>query len=349
MEIKFLNVGCGDGIYIRFLGDDGLFHNVFIDGGTEKGDIYLTTLKKEIKALKERNENIDLWIITHIDNDHIGGLLRFIKDKVLFAQIDFTKTRFWFNYSNWDYDTGIKIDNFKSVKQGITLRNFLNKNALLSQFITDELQLVNFYGAKFSILSPNRENLEALIRKWKKAETKIVEKETSVHKASIQNDYAVKIADFELSEIELDKSPENASSIALILEYKNKKILLLADSHPLVLENSLLKLGYTKENKLSIEYMQVSHHGSKLNTTDGLLELIECNNFVVSGDGYNKYSLPNKKTFARIIRHNSPKPIRFFITQKNDLTASIFNVDDGTLNATLEFPMPGSNALVFNL
>ena len=29
-------------------------------------------------------ESIDLWVITHIDNDHIGGLYNFINDTEFF-------------------------------------------------------------------------------------------------------------------------------------------------------------------------------------------------------------------------------------------------------------------------
>ena len=105
LTIKFLSVGCGDGFSIRFRGDDHLFYNILIDGGVEKGNIYLETLRREIEEIMHRGECIDLWIITHIDDDHIGGILRFIKDKTLAQNVDLSKTSFWYNYSNYDYYT----------------------------------------------------------------------------------------------------------------------------------------------------------------------------------------------------------------------------------------------------
>lgn len=349
MEIKFLDVGCGDGIYIRFLGSDDRFHNIIIDGGTEKGDIYFKTLRKEINEIKERNEIIDLWVITHIDDDHIGGLLRLIKDEPLIIEIDLSKTMFWFNYSNWDYDTGIKKTNLKSVRQGIRLRDHLKSNSHVTEFITDDMEKVDFFGLKILILSPNLEAFSELISTWEKEEVKIITRKAALHKTSRANDYNIKVEEFDLSTNETDKSVENQSSIAMLIEFKNKRIMLSSDSNPSVLINSLKKLGYTEEDKLSVEYMQVPHHGSKFNTSDQLLKLINCANYIVSADGFNKDNLPNKKTLARIIKQNFGKLVNLYFTQKNDLTNSIFEVDKEIKNIAVHFPTPGSNGLLFNL
>ncbi|MES2138274.1 MAG: hypothetical protein V4511_01100 [Bacteroidota bacterium] len=48
LEIKFLQTGCGDAIKIRFLGNDNQYRNILIDGGTDKGDVYNNTIRKEI-------------------------------------------------------------------------------------------------------------------------------------------------------------------------------------------------------------------------------------------------------------------------------------------------------------
>lgn len=348
MEIRFLSVGSGDGICIRFFGEDSSYHNIIIDGGTEKGDKYERSLKREIIAIKERKEKIDLWIITHIDDDHIGGILRFIKDQALFKEIDLSATRFWFNYSDLDYDTGISPDNFKSVKQGIRLREFLKQKAFLQQFITDELQLINFFGIKFSILSPNRQKFEELVLEWKKEEIKIIEKKVALFKGTEANDYETKIENFDLELEDSDISTANASSIAFILECNMKKFLFTADAHPCILENALSQLGYSDENKLHLEYMQVPHHGSKFNTTDRLLKIIDCSNYVISADGF-KHNLPNKKTLARIIRMDEASPVNFFITEQNSTIKSVFSVDRILENVTLNFPSTDAVGLIFNL
>ena len=76
----------------------------------------------------------------------------------------------------------------------------------------------------------------------------------------------------------------------------------MGDAHPSIVIESLKALGYSTHNPLRIDYIKVSHHGSKGNTNEELLTLIDCNNFIISANG-NHHGLPNKKTFARIIKH----------------------------------------------
>ncbi|MGE0567909.1 MAG: ComEC/Rec2 family competence protein [Bacteroidia bacterium] len=348
LETRFLKVGCGDGIRIRFLGNDSLYHNIIIDGGTYKGTVYEGTLQKEILNIIQSNEIIDLWIISHIDDDHIGGILRLIKDKETLRQIDLKKTTFWFNYSISDYDTGIKENNLKSVSQGILLRDFLKENVLLVENITDAIPPLDFYGCRISILSPNKKKYDALLKLWEKEEIIIRKKqETKLKSASGTNDYQVKIEHFNLDVFNQDDSPENASSIALLLEYADKKILLLADSIPTVVVNALKGLGYSPQNKLILDLMQMPHHGNKRNLNDELLDLVTCTNFVASADALNKNNLPNKEAFARVIKQFPGQNLNFYITQKNQLTESIFSVDQNIKNVSLNFPELGTNALIF--
>ena len=348
IEIKFLSVGCGDAIRIRFFGNDNLYHNIFVDGGTYRGDIYETTLKKEIQDIVQKNEIIDLWIITHIDDDHIGGILRLIKDKTLLETVDLKRTTFWFNYSEFDYDTGVKQTDFKSVSQGILLRNYLKEKATIVERITDASGKINFYGATLTILSPNFAKYEALIKIWENEEIKIRQKQTSKLKSGNgYNDYNIKINDFDPNNFDPDTSTENASSISFLLEFNSKRILLLADSFPQVIIESLERLTYSPANKLSINLMQLPHHGNKRNLSNKLLQLIDCSNFVISANAYNTYHLPNKESLARVIKNFPDKQLNFFITHKNQLTESIFNIDGNPSNIILNFPQPGSSAITF--
>lgn len=347
LTIKFLRVGCADGICIRFRGNDLQNHNIIVDGGVEKGNIYLETLRKEIEEIVNRGEFIDLWIISHIDDDHIGGILRFIKDKALIQNVDLSKTSFWYNYSNYDYYTGLRDKKFISVSQGIRLRDFLLKNTHLVQKITNTNSPVQYYGLKIDILSPDGARFERLIKKWEKEEIKIRKKVASKPKSSKENDYRIKIEDFDLSSFKEDSSEENGSSIAFLLQFEQKKILFLSDSHPSIIVNRLNKLGFSKTNKLKLDLMQVPHHGSKHNINNELLEMIECTNFVINADGYNIHNLPNKEAIVRIIKH-SPQQPKIFITHKNNATTSIFNVDDNISEEVFLFPEPNTRALIFN-
>src|SRR5690606_38146377 len=93
-------------------------------------------------------------------------------------------------------------------------------------------------------------------------------------------------------------------SIAFILETFDVRILALADSHPYVIEKSLEKAGFSKSNKLKVDVVKVSHHGSKNNTTCDLLDIIDCNDFIISTNGGSStHTHPDREVIARIIYH----------------------------------------------
>lgn len=52
--------------------------NILIDLGVK--DTYKDFIKKRFEELKDRGENVDLIVFTHVDDDHIGGALPFLVD-----------------------------------------------------------------------------------------------------------------------------------------------------------------------------------------------------------------------------------------------------------------------------
>lgn len=51
---------------------------ILIDGGI--GDTYKNNLRERLLQLKSENKVINLLVVTHIDNDHIGGIIELLKD-----------------------------------------------------------------------------------------------------------------------------------------------------------------------------------------------------------------------------------------------------------------------------
>ncbi|HTF17411.1 MAG TPA: MBL fold metallo-hydrolase [Chryseolinea sp.] len=348
MDIQFLPAGCGDAIHIRFEGSDNRYHNILIDGGAEQHDIYQAGVCRALVSIQERNESIDLWIITHIDDDHIGGILRFIQDETLRKGFDLSKTIFWYNAWHSDYPVKLSKSTQKSVDQGIRLREFLKSESILPESITNHTRL-DFYGATITVLSPRQDQLGELFIKWQKGEARLIEKKRDTKKASEETDYDSLIQDFDVNAFSEDNSKENGSSIAFILSHQGKSVLFCADAHPSAVCRSLKELNYSESNRLVLEAMQVPHHGSKHNTNSEIIKLIDTNRFVISANGYNRSALPNKETLARIIHHcGKPEP-EFYITHQNRRTDNIFESDKGAIKAKLNFPTQAMGSLFFYL
>lgn len=335
MKIKILKAFNGDSIWISFLENDTP-RNIIIDGGA--GDTYQNNIKKQgelfdtIDDIKRLKQTIDLLVLTHFDDDHIGGVLRWLnKDKDASKLIK----KVWFNsgkeiakkfesVENNDLDITIidGADDFHtSPKQGIKFEKYLIDNNLWDGEIIGQGSVFSLLGLKFKILSPNNEKLGKLL--------KLYEKQKDYFTSGDEYDFQISLKDFIHEEsqpdfkFKEDASVANGSSIAFIMEYEDKNFLFLADAHPSVIIEGLNKFGYNKDNQLTVEFMKVSHHGSMYNTNKKLLEIVKTDNYIISSNA-TKHGLPNKRTIARII-NNNPNAFIYF---NYDLKDSIFSVRD---------------------
>ena len=146
----------------------------------------------------------------------------------------------------------------------------------------------------------------------------------------------------------MDSSPNNGSSIAFLFEINNFRILFLADAHPFVIAKSLKEqFKCTKNKKLKIDFVKLSHHGSKRNTSLKLLELIDCSNFIISTDGYSPHNHPHKETLAKIIHQRNliqdenkrKRPINFYFNHKNNILDGIMKQEEREQhNVFFKFP-----------
>ena len=311
LKIKVLPANCGDSIIISFT-DENKIKNILVDGGV--GKFYTDILQNEIKKIKEKKQNIDLLIVTHVDNDHINGIIKFIEDK---ENNDCIK-EVWFN--SWT-NFGHKPIKLKHEGKEITAKSASNLEKALeglgvwSNEIIGQGIYKKYHNAKVIVVSPDEERLENL-RDYLDDEFPI--SKSSDRKKSIA---ILQERDF----IENDKIP-NGSSIAFVFEYYEKKeikrLLFLGDSFPSIVVNGLKEMNFISDNKkLEVEYVKLSHHGSKGNTSDELLKSIKCNNYIVTTKGCHGH--PNKETFARILKYHKPLNI-FFNHKTKKKTEGIF-------------------------
>ena len=297
IEIKVYQVKCGDCFYIRYISDSKVI-NIFVDAGYS--GTYKKTFRNDVKEIVARGEKIDLFVITHIDQDHISGIKPFLKE----FGIDNVE-KFWFNHYDKLNISEETNETEIGVKDGITLKNyFQTRNREINEIIAgDELAISD--EIKFKILSPSVNKLKTFKNYWKE-EGKKYEYEISSKKSS---DYNKSIDELLLNTFKEDNDIANGSSIAFLLEIGTFKCLFSGDAHPSVLYDSLQKLGYTKEKPLKLDFLKVPHHGSKRNLSNELLEILDCQNFIFSANGVNQDYLPNKETIARIVT-NSTRAIR---------------------------------------
>ena len=352
----------GDAFLIKF--DNG--QNILIDMGMPK--TYENEIRQELIELKEAEQKIDLLIISHIDEDHIGGAIKFLEENKNNEIIEISEI--WHNsYKHLQFEkekvSKIKEDTASilnsiikqnqtvdstdgiqkiSCKQGSSLASLIYKydyswNTTFDNsaiFIENKSEVV-IEDLKFIFLSPNQEKLKKLSNKWlkelskKKYSFEISDEEifddAFEFYMKFLRDEDIKISSIsskkslnfeELSEIEeKDNSVTNASSLAFIIEYKDKKLLFLGDSHEDIIFESLVKLK-DKDYDLKFDLMKVSHHGSNKNISNRLINLITCNKFLFSTDGLS-HKHPNLEAIAKIVANNIESKKELFFNYELDI------------------------------
>jgi beta-lactamase superfamily II metal-dependent hydrolase len=341
--LKVLPVLHGDAFCIQFSGNDDKIHNIFIDGGF--ACTYLRTLKKEAKRVSDANEKIDLFIITHTDQDHISGVLKFVKD---YGETNLVE-QYWFNHSDVNMLSN-KASNKISIPQGIKLREYLkNRGKLLEYDVTDEMDDIDCYGAKLIVLSPQKLILEEYKNLWNKEE-KCPKKSSKKLISSEENDYSYSIEQLAKNSFREDSKLENGVSIAFLFQVHGKTILFLADSYPSTIINSFKDKGY---DKLKVDYVKLSHHASKSNTNDELLSFIDCDKYIISANGKNQYHFPHKESLARILNHSQrdfSRQITFIFNYNNNVLQNIFTEEEKrNYNFLCSYPNKNENGFTIKL
>ena len=105
-----------------------------------------------------------------------------------------------------------------------------------------------------------------------------------------------------------DPSVPNGSSIALLLEYQGKALLLTGDAHADDLEAALQRLLKQRQQpRLPLDAFKLPHHGSSNNLSRALIEGVDCAHFLISTDG-SRFMHPDQQTLLRLLRFSKSRP-----------------------------------------
>ena len=317
IKFEFFEAGCGDSILVST--DEGT--NILIDGGVA------STYKNKISySLDKLYTTLDLVIVTHIDTDHICGIIELLNDKNRREKID----NFWFNTASEELTVMVNDSDEAGGGQGNLLSFFIktrkipHKNNIYVD--TDLKNNIHYIGRdiKLTLLSPTKEGLVDLRKSWsendklKKCQGSSIEV-AGVNPPKDEREINDLYKDYQNKKIKFGTkdTPTNTSSIAFILTYQDMEFLFLGDADINVINNSLKKILHSRSKKrLKVEFVKLSHHGSKKNINDEFLNLVQSDTFVILTNGTHPnnstYKHPDKETLMLILKHqNRAKNVKF--------------------------------------
>jgi len=322
-EVTMLPANEGDCLLIRY-GDPDAPHRVLIDAGRK------ATFAELLDLLPEDERALELFVITHVDRDHIEGAL-----EVLGRQdAGFSFQDVWFNgYQHLDWQGDLEVF---GAAQGEKVTKLLRKHDLPwnKAFgggpvrLEDGAPVVRTLpgGLRITLLSPGAEQLLALKPQWEaeclKAGLAVDSQPDPEPPEAPAIDGALEafggtledLADTATSD---DTAAPNGSSIAFLAEYDGQCAFFGADAHPVVLIKSLRALG--RPLPLACGLVKAPHHGSKANLSRALLEVLTSEHFFISTSGA-YFNHPDKVAIARIVTSATPGAKTLHFNYRQDQT-----------------------------
>jgi len=306
MLIRLYKVKSGDCILLKFQDKNVIFDAGFVITAKD-------TLFRIFDEVKENKERINLIVLTHTDRDHISGIKALARRKDLLCLAD----QVWMNYPNTVTTNTRKEVSFQEANTVASI--FVDNGVSMISDIHNQRSEVEHIFEDLNILSPSKVDLEDFEYEWEKVGT--------IQVASQKGDWEKSIDSITFENVTIDSSPNNKVSIALYIKVHDTKILLLGDSYPDKIEKKIRELGYYEENRLQVDYLKLSHHGSKFNLTCSLLDCLDVQNYLLSSNG----SYLDKTTIAMIAKHpkrDLEKKVRLYFNYHKSVYVGLLSDDE---------------------
>lgn len=293
-KIEVLKAYYGDCIFVTIC-YDGKEYVIMIDGGLdetyqERRRRKAGPLQEKLNVLKDAGKHIDLLIVTHVDYDHIGGVLKWFETD--FPEDGFVR-KIWIN-------DDVKIVDPTDLNNNATHAASLQKQ-LAGHHMLHENQIVvgkeePFEWGKIVVLAPNAGDHNKIA---KKIAANLDNKENTNYLKDIK-----KLVEegWEPDGV----TPENDASIAILLHTNDgENDLFLGDAN---IDTVMLAIENLKdfEKPLHCKWVKLAHHGSKNNFKTGFLKLVDGENYIFSSNG-DYYGHPDKEVAAELIDKTKAK------------------------------------------
>ena len=303
---------------------------ILTDGGPSQ--VWKPQLKPRLAQIREaRNVDddqplpVDLMMLSHIDDDHINGILELTGELVTAANagepLPLKIRQLWHNsfddiigdtpnellasvtaaYGAAGLSGELDSEGFAagtaqvlaSVEQGIHLRDDARRlNLPVNKAFDGKLVKADGKtkavdmgkGLKMTVVGPMKQELLNLQKE---------------HDAFLKKSQKEKKAPTSLAAF-VDESVANLSSIVVLAEAENKRILLTGDARGDKIMEGLELVGLLpKHDNMHVDILKVPHHGSDRNMETIFFERVKANHYVFSGNG--EHGNPERKTLEMLL------------------------------------------------
>lgn len=346
-SLDVLRAHKGDCLMVHYGSDDDP-HLLLIDGGP--ADVYKPQLKRRIeevhasrKKLDEKDPlPVDLVMVSHIDDDHIRGLLELTKEQLRNnPDLRLKVNSLWHN--TFDDLLDATPDELLSGFGAASFAAAANRSTAFDGLQTDGEEDHQAVEVLASIsqgrqLRDDREVLQGIPpRQWKlndKFKGELILATRTSKPVTLDGGLEVMVAGPMQPELRalqkahvkwlrehklgkkktpaamlaafVDKSVPNLSSIVVLLELGGKSMLLTGDARGDKILQGLELVGILKPGgKRHLDILKVPHHGSSNNMEQVFFKRLPADHYVFSGDG--QHGNPERETLEMLLQARGDK------------------------------------------
>lgn len=315
-ELYFLPADGGDFLWLRYGPSCSTFHNIIIDSGYQSCCRDFCAI---INHICKVGESVEAILLTHYDNDHIGGFLNWLRlsggnmpeiRKIYFNTGQGIARAFGLkiNAPTFEQYSQYKLASCNySVNKAYSILDLLETKRLLPFLCpcqvmeSDPVCLTG--GATIRFISPSRQSAIRYSKMFV-AEPRhrgVVNYGGSSALAESWEDLDILME----ARTTADSSISNGGSLAFLFDYEDVHLAFLGDAHANICVDGLRLLGYTKEHPYRADFVKLSHHGSARNLSQDLLDLLSCDDYLISTTAH-KIERIHKMGIALLLRHHTP-------------------------------------------
>jgi beta-lactamase superfamily II metal-dependent hydrolase len=311
LRIEMLPAGHGDALLLEY-GSEGESYRLLVDGGPASSYQHVSA---RIAQLPPERRRFELLVMTHVDADHIEGVLKLLNDRAIGAEFG----DIWFNgYRHLPKDElgPAQAEMLSAVIEERELAwNASFDGGPVEVDHTRRLQRIELAGGlRVTLLTPGRTELVRLRRSWDReirragfvpgsmrdALALLGQRKRLTPMDSYLGAPALDVARLASAPSDFDSSVTNASSISFLAEYGERKVLLTGDATPPVLTEGVRRLLSERGlDQLRLDAFKIPHHGSRNNLTTGLVRLLPSQHYLFSTDG-KYFGHPDDAAVARV-------------------------------------------------
>ncbi|WBW98848.1 ComEC/Rec2 family competence protein [Oceanirhabdus sp. W0125-5] len=293
-EIELLSKGQADCFLVMIANDQGDECNILIDGNREgkKSDSFKKIVERIAKL-----EKLDCIVVTHIDNDHLGGIL-----------------------SLFDCSKGAASCINKQLKECIIVYNNVTKK-FISYKQAERFEKLIRTKKVINSFSHKYQNGDRMLHFLSKDKRRIFlydeSKERNVYVTFLNPDKAgAREVNNDYKKYKYEGKKGNAklinkNSIVLIIEYQGKSVLFTGDAYSGKIENAIEEL---RKNELpypinKIDIIKVPHHGAEEYNENlaSFSEKVECDKLIITGRSIWDKKHPSKELLEKLYKSLSSK------------------------------------------